>query len=40
VTDVDVDALLDVLSKTARDLQRMESVSSEALARFNPQSEA
>jgi cysteine desulfurase len=40
VTDVDVDALLDVLSKTVRELQRMESASSEALARFNPQSDA
>ena len=40
VTGVDVDALLDVLSKTVRELQRMESASSEALARFNPQSDA
>ena len=40
VTDVDVDALLDVLSRTVRELQRMESASSEALARFNPQSDA
>jgi cysteine desulfurase len=35
VTEVHLDALLDMLSETVRELQRMESASSEALARFS-----
>jgi cysteine desulfurase len=40
VTTVHLDALLDVLSETVRELQRMESASSEALARFSPEGDA
>ena len=36
VTDGQLDALLEVLSETVRELQRMEAASSEALARFSP----
>jgi cysteine desulfurase len=36
VSDVQLDALLAVLSETVRELQRMEAASSEALARFSP----
>jgi hypothetical protein len=36
VTEVHLDALLGMLSETVRELQRMESSSSEALARFSP----
>jgi cysteine desulfurase len=39
VTEEELDALLAVLSETARELQRMESASSEALSRFSPPDE-
>jgi len=39
VADEQLDALLDVLSETVRELQRMETASSEALARFSPPGE-
>jgi cysteine desulfurase len=34
-TDAQIDGLVDVLASTARELRRMESVSTEALARFS-----
>jgi cysteine sulfinate desulfinase/cysteine desulfurase-like protein len=40
VTESHLDTLVDMLSETVRELQRMESASSEALARFGPQAEA
>jgi cysteine sulfinate desulfinase/cysteine desulfurase-like protein len=40
VTDSHLEGLLDVLSETVRELQRMESASTEAMARFSPQSES
>jgi cysteine desulfurase len=40
VTVRDLEALLSVLTDTVRELQRMETVSSEALARYRPRSEA
>jgi cysteine sulfinate desulfinase/cysteine desulfurase-like protein len=40
VTAVHLDTLLDVLSETVRELQRMEAASSEALARFSPEGDA
>ena len=40
VSETHLDALLDVLSETVRELQRMESASSEALARLSPQTDA
>jgi cysteine desulfurase len=39
VSNVQLDALLEVLSQTVRELQRMEAASSEALARFTPPSD-
>ena len=36
VSEVELDALLEMLAATVRELQRMETVSSEALARFSP----
>jgi hypothetical protein len=35
-----LEALLDVLSETVRELQRMETVSSDALARYSPPGDA
>jgi cysteine desulfurase len=40
VTEAHLDALLDVLSNTVRELQRMQATSSEALARFSPSGDA
>jgi cysteine desulfurase len=40
VTAVHLDALVDVLAETVRELQRMETASSEALSRFSPQGDA
>jgi cysteine desulfurase len=40
VTQTQLDGLVDVLSETVRELQRMESASSEAMARFGPEGNA
>jgi hypothetical protein len=37
VPDAQLDALLEVLSETVGELQRMEAASSEALARYSPE---
>ena len=39
VPDAQLDALLEVLSETVGELQRMEAASSEALARYNPEAD-
>lgn len=40
VTESHLEGLLDVLSETVRELQRMESASTEAMARFSPRGES